>query len=215
MADTKLKAKDGGYVGVDGARLMLRNADGTPNTSATGLAPDSNGIYTVTTALDGGVTGATLSGLAQTIARVWGNNEIADITVGKAQPSVAFTTNFLNHIILNKVLGRKDYGDGAFGIDSLPQNIAIDIISNVVNGGEVHICFFTGKMTSGDINLATNNENENRTTDALTYTPFAGGSDNTIGRFYYVADATDSATALARIDKEIFDVAQTSTSTGE
>ena len=98
------KAKDGGYVGVSYARFAL--LDATTGKALTSGIPgaDANGIYKVTTSTDGGVASAALSGLAPSVTRIWGNNSVADISVGKAQPSVALTINFLAHDVLAAIL---------------------------------------------------------------------------------------------------------------
>lgn len=210
MADT-LKAKDGGYIGVDSARLAL--VDATTGKALTGdkgiPGADSNGIYTVTTKIDGGVATANLSGLAPSVTRIWGNNSVADISVGKAQPSVAFAANFLNHLVLAAVLGRDSDGKGGFDLEGRPVDLAMELISNTVAGGGVHFGFFDGYMTAGDIALATNNENESRVNDALTFTPFAN-NDNKVGRIYYDGDTGFDKSI---IDQELFGVAASGSTT--
>ncbi|ANZ70374.1 phage tail protein [Pediococcus claussenii] len=195
------KPKDGGYVGVSYARFSLKDANGkTINDDVEGLTKDNNGIYTVTTTEDGGVASANLTGLAPTVTRIWGNNEVADISVGQAQPSVALTINFLNHIILNKILGRKSDGKGGYDIETNPVSVAMDIVSTTVAGGEIHFGFFNGYVTPGELNLQTNNENSSRVTDALTFTPFSG-SEGKIGKIYYIQDEGYDKSVL---ESEIF-----------
>jgi len=209
MADPVLKAKDGGYIGVDSARLAL--IDPTTGKALNGDAgipgADANGIYTVSTKIDGGVATANLSGLAPSVTRVWGNNAVADISVGKAQPSIAFTANFLNHLVLAAVLGREGDGKGGFDLEGHPTDLAMELVSNTVAGGGVHFGFYDGYMTAGDIALATNNENETRVNDALTFTPFANDA-NKVGRIYYDGDTGFEQSV---IDQELFGVAASGT----
>lgn len=206
-----LKAKDGGFIGVSKARLAL--IDDTTGVALTGDAgipgADANGIYTVTSKIDGGVSSAAISGLAASITRIWGNNDVVDISVGKAQPSVAFTTNFLNHMVESAILGRDADGKGGFDIEGRPVDLAMEIISNTVRGGGIHLCFFDGKMTPGDLSLGTNNENETRIQSALTFTPF-GDINDKVGKIYY---DQDDGFEQATLDKEVFGVADAVTST--
>lgn len=196
------KAKDGGYIGVAYARFALINPD-------TGIAipdgipgADENGIYKVTTKVDGGVSTANLSGLAPSVTRIWGNNAVADISTGKAQPSMALGINFLSHQVLAAILGRESDGKGGYDLEGKPVDVAVEVVSNTVIGGEVHFAFYDGYMTPGDLALATDNENETRVTDALTFTPFAN-DDNHVGKIYYSGEDGFSQAAL---DKEIFGV---------
>ncbi|WP_334427235.1 MULTISPECIES: phage tail protein [unclassified Levilactobacillus] len=211
MAEPVLKAKDGGYIGVDSARLAL--IDSTTGKAISGDAgipgADANGIYTVSTKIDGGVATANLSGLAPSVTRIWGNNAVADISVGKAQPSVAFTANFLNHLVLASVLGRDGDGKGGFDLEGHPVDLAMELISNTVAGGGVHFGFYDGYMTAGDIALATNNENETRVNDALTFTPFAN-DNNKVGRIYYDGDTGFEQSV---IDQELFGVTDSTSAT--
>ncbi len=201
MADT-LKAKDGGYIGVNGARLAI--LDATTGKAVPGAIPgaDANGIYTISTKKDGGLATANLSGLAPSTTRIWGNNSIVDISVGKAQPAVAFTSNFLNHKVLAAIIGRDNDGKGGYTLEGKPVDIALEIISNTINGGGVHFCFFDGYMTQGDLALQTNNENESRVNDALTFTPIAN-DQSVSGKIYY---DQDDGFEMSTLETEIFGV---------
>lgn len=207
MAGISLLPKDGGFIGVSTARLALIDEQtGVALTGDAGIpGADENGIYTVTTKMDGGVSSAALSGLAATVTRIWGNNSVADISIGKAQPSVAFTTNFLNHYVESAILGRASDGKGGFDLEGRPVDLAMEIVSNTVAGGGIHFCFFDGKMTPGDLSLGTSNENETRVQSALTFTPF-GDINDKIGKIYYDQDEGFEQSIL---DKEVFGVTDT------
>ncbi|WP_282803942.1 phage tail protein [Secundilactobacillus kimchicus] len=202
MSEQALLAKDGGYIGVQYARFALIDrvtgkpiVDGIPGA-------DENGIYKVSTKIDGGVTQAQLSGLAPSVTRIWGNNAVSDISIGKSQPSVAFTTNFLNHKVLAAILGRESDGKGGYDLEGKVVDLAMEIVSSTVAGGAVHFGFFDGYMTQGDLALQTNNENQSRVNDALTFSPIAN-DDEKIGKIYY-----DSETGFdqAALDQSIFGV---------
>lgn len=203
------KAKDGGYVGVSYARFAL--LDATTGKALTSGIPgaDANGIYKVTTSQDGGVSSAALSGLAPSVTRIWGNNSVADISVGKAQPSVALTINFLAHDVLAAILGREADGKGGYDLEGHPVDVAVEIVSETVAGGGIHFGFYDGYVTAGDLSLGTNNENETRVNDALTFTPFAN-DDNHVGKIYYDGDTGFDQSV---IDKEIFGVTPASSPT--
>jgi len=83
----------------------------------------------------------------------------------------------------------------------------MELVSNTVAGGGVHFGFYDGYMTAGDIALATNNENETRVNDALTFTPFANDA-NKVGRIYYDGDTGFEQSV---IDQELFGVAASGT----
>lgn len=197
-----VKAKDGGYIGVAYARFAL--VDPTTGKAIPDGIPgaDENGIYKVTTKVDGGVATANLSGLAPSVTRIWGNNAVADISTGKAQPSMALGINFLAHQVLAAILGRDSDGKGGYDLEGKPVDVAMDVVSSSVSGDDVHFCFYDGYVTPGDLALATNNENQTRVTDALTFTPFSNEDDH-IGKIYYTGETDYDPTA---IDREIFGV---------
>ncbi|MBQ0836234.1 MULTISPECIES: phage tail protein [Lactiplantibacillus] len=169
----------GGYIGLQKAKLALLDDNNKVITSG-GLNDDGDGIYTVTVSEDLGANAASLTGLAGSTTSVYGNNTRVKMSVGKAQPSIALTVNAFNYETLNKILGRKDLGNGKFNFEGDPVNLAMAVYSNTDDGGDIIFGFYKGIMTPGDLSLATDQDTENRVTDALTYTPL-GNEDGDYG----------------------------------
>lgn len=189
---------DGGVIGVQTARIALINEAGQVLTGDKGLPNAQNGIYTVTTKNDGGITTANLTGLAPSITRVWGNDLIADLSVGRAQPSMSFATNFMDYNVLNRLIGATGNGDDGYSLEGHKVLSAIDIISTSKNGRDYHFAFYQGYFTRGDINLQTSTENLSRGTDQLTYTPI----DTEDGKLGYTLIAPHKD--YGKLDREIF-----------
>lgn len=197
--------RNGGTVGIKTARLALFDENGVIDKTF-----GDNGIYTIKTQEDGGVATANITGLAPTTTKIWGNNAMVDIAVGSIQPSVAFTTNFLNHDILNRVLGRAKNEDGSYNLEGdANQLVALDIISSDVTNHDVHFAFFGGRMTAGDLSLSTNNENESRVQDALTYSPMT----NDKGKIGVIGYSGDDDFDIDLFTKNIFSIETTTTTT--
>lgn len=111
----------GGYIGLQKAKLALLDSNNKVITSG-GLNDGGDGIYTVTVSEDLGANAASLTGVAGSTTSVYGNNTRVKMSVGKAQPSVALTVNAFNYETLNKILGRKDLGNGKFNFEGDPVN---------------------------------------------------------------------------------------------
>lgn len=165
----------GGYIGLAKAKFALLDDDGYVITSS-GLNDSNNGIYEVTLSKDLGINAASLTGLAGSLTSVYGNNTRAKMSVGKAQPSVSLTINALDFEALNKILGRSALDNGSYNLEGDPVNLAAAFYSNTDNGGDIIFGFYKGIMTPGDLSLATDQDSENRVTDALTYTPLGNES---------------------------------------
>ncbi|KRK58503.1 major tail protein [Fructilactobacillus fructivorans] len=167
--------KDGGTVGIKTAKFALLRDDGTIDPTF-----GDNGVYTVTSDKDGGMTTANISGLGQSVQRVWGNNQNVETSYGKAQPSISLGSNFLSKDIKNRLLGRKKQDNGAWSLEGDPQStlVALDVVSSDSGNNDVHFGFKKGHLTTGDVNLQTSNENQSRQADSMTYTPINSGDDD-------------------------------------
>lgn len=164
--------KDGGTIGIKLARIALLDANNNVLTGDKGLPNATNGIYTVTPESDGGMVTANITGLSPSINRLWGGDQMVAVSIGKAQPSVSFATNFLNFDVLNRLVGATQNGD-SYTLDGGRVPAALDLIStSAINQKAYHFGFFRGYFTRGDVNLQTNTENQTRGTDQLTFTPF-------------------------------------------
>lgn len=200
----------GGYIGLQKAQFALIGDDGYTVTSG-GLDDSNNGIYDVTIAKDLGINAASLTGLAGSLTSVWGNNTRAKMSVGKAQPSVSVTPNALDYEILNQILGRVKLGNGAYNLEGDPVNLAAAFYSSTDNGGDIIFGFYKGIMTPGDLSLATNQDSDNRVSDALTYTPL-GNEDGDYGLMAWSeADDYDKASVLNAIFPQVATTTTTTT----
>ncbi|WP_288528299.1 phage tail protein [uncultured Secundilactobacillus sp.] len=187
-------------VGVKGLRMAIIDpVKGTVLTGDDGL--NESGIYEVFGKEAQGVTQANITGLAPSVTKIWGNNILQDQSVGKAQPSVAATFNNLPHAIMEKALGHESDGKGGFldNANGVLPHIALDIVSQDLAGSDVHFCFYDGNFTMGDKTVQTDNENESRDTDNLTYNPVAGANGHLMKTFYASEEGYDEKTMLDEI----------------
>ena len=187
-------------VGVKGLRMALIN----PETMQVITGEDGfseSGIFDAQGRVAKGLSEANITGLAPSITKVWGNDQLQDQSVGKSQPSVATNFNDLPHEILEKALGEESDGKGGFmdNASGVLPHIAMDIISSDLLGNVVHYCFYDGNMTQGDKTIQTSNENQTRAADALTFSPLAGTNGHMMKTYYGVDKGFTDAALIAEI----------------
>lgn len=164
--------KNGGFVGINGAKLQILDNTTKPVTGTKGIGDASTGIYTVTGANgDLGVASANISGLAGAITPIFGNNQKTDVSIGKPNPSVALVINALDFETKMKLSGYVSDNKGGWTATGTPSKVAMLLQTNLLDGSAVYFGFSLGIINAGDIALATDNANETRITDSFTYSP--------------------------------------------
>ncbi|WP_373792531.1 phage tail protein [Jeotgalibaca porci] len=129
-----------------------------------------SGIYEIDTK-DMGTKTANITGMEGTSTKVWGNNQMQDMAIGAASPSIALAINNLNFKIRNMLLGNEPDGKGGFVYSGKKPNVAILVQSHSVKTNQsVYFGFGYGIMGMASQNIGTNTENETREDDSLTFT---------------------------------------------
>lgn len=178
----------GGLVGIAGAKLALLDDNGSIIKGDAGIG-DATGVYTVTAQNDLGMASANLTGLAPTLTPVYGNNTKVDTSVGKAQPSIALVINALDVDTKYRVLGYEKV-DGGYLPTGKASRVALLLETNLLNGDSVYFGFQNGTLVEGaGVNMQTDNQNEVRQTDQMTYSPNATDK-MPVGYKVYVSSAT-------------------------
>jgi len=143
----------------------------------------------LTTAM--GATQANITGLAPSLQKIFGSNAVADNSVGVAQPQVVLGANNLPHEIGDKLVGMIiDEMGAATATSGLIPNVALIVTTqDVATKKDINIAFFGGNMVRGEANLQTNNQNEVRVNDALTFSANARVSDGAPYKIFYAENA--------------------------
>ncbi|MCT3364273.1 phage tail protein, partial [Lacticaseibacillus paracasei] len=146
---------------VDAKQKLISGAD-------TGLSTD--GVYTVDHK-DLGTKTANITGLAGTIAKIYGNNNVQDVTVGTSEPSVALNINNLDYKIKQQIKGFVSDKKGGYTDEDLKAHVALLITTQTIDRTHfVYYGFGDGIMTETAANIQTDAAAEQRVDDALTYT---------------------------------------------
>jgi Bacterial Ig-like domain (group 2)./Phage major tail protein. len=159
----------------------------------------TTGLFTADAKTSMGVTQANITGLTATMQKIWGSNQVTDNSIGNPQPQAVLSTNNLPHDILNRLVGREkgENGDYTSYTKAIPDAALIITMQEVSNLKPIHIVFFHGNYTPGEINAQTNNNNEQRTLDQLTFSANTRNSDGANYKIYYESeDSFDYDTML-------------------
>ena len=95
--------------------VALKNASGQTLMGEEGLS--ESGVYEIDTNQENGNLGsrtANISNLAGSTTKVSGNNQVVDIEVGDAAPTVTIDSNAINPTVMQKLLGREQSASGAW-----------------------------------------------------------------------------------------------------
>ncbi|VTZ97118.1 hypothetical protein LRHP344_02967 [Lacticaseibacillus rhamnosus] len=178
---------------VDEKQKLISGAD-------TGLSTD--GIYTVDHK-DLGTKTANITGLAGTIAKIYGNNNVQDVTVGTSEPSVALDINNLNYQIKQQIKGFVSDKKGGWIDENLKAHVALLITTQTIDRTHfVYYGFGDGIMTETAANIQTDAAAEQRVDDTLTYTALSTMAFN--NQPYKIYSDLDSKFDKANMYKEVF-----------
>ena len=178
---------------VDAQQKLISGAD-------TGLSTD--GVYTVDHK-DLGTKTANITGLAGTIAKIYGNNNVQDVTVGTSEPSVALNINNLDYKIKQQIKGFVSDKKGGYTDENLKAHVALLITTQTID--RLHFVYYgfgDGIMTETVANIQTDAAAEQRVDDALTYTALSTMAFN--NQPYKIYSDLDSKFDKATMYKEVF-----------
>lgn len=178
---------------VDAQQKLISGAD-------TGLSTD--GVYTVDHK-DLGTKTANITGLAGTIAKIYGNNNVQDVTVGTSEPTVALNINNLDYKIKQQIKGFVSDKKGGYTDENLKAHVALLITTQTIDRTHfVYYGFGDGIMTETAANIQTDAAAEQRVDDALTYTALSTMAFN--NQPYKIYSDLDSKFDKATMYKEVF-----------
>lgn len=135
-----------------------------------------------------GATQANITGLAETVQRVYGSNFVAEINTGTAQPQAALAANDIPHIVSDTMIGleKDDLGGYARKGTGKPSQGGLLVHSyNPWSHTDFYMGFPLGTFTAGELNLQTNTENATVVHDALTLAAQARGTDQLLYEKFY------------------------------
>lgn len=170
--------------------------------TGTGAGLGEDGLYTIDHK-DLGTKTANITGLAGTIAKVYGNDAVQDVTVGASEPSVALDINNLDYTIKQQIKGFVSDGKGGYVDENLKAHVAMLITTRTID--QQHFVFYgfgDGIMTETAANIQTNQNSEQRVDDALTYTALSTIAFN--GQPYKIYSDLDPKFDKSSMYKEVF-----------
>ncbi|MFY4506473.1 phage tail protein [Lacticaseibacillus rhamnosus] len=178
---------------VDAQQKLISGAD-------KGLSTD--GVYTVDHK-DLGTKTANITGLAGTIAKIYGNNNVQDVTVGTSEPTVALDINNLDHKIKQQIKGFVSDTKGGYTDENLKAHVALLITTQTIDRTHfVYYGFGDGIMTETAANIQTDAAAEQRVDDTLTYTALSTVAFK--NQPYKIYSDLDSKFDKANMYKEVF-----------
>lgn len=178
---------------VDAQQKLISGAD-------TGLSKD--GVYTVDHK-DLGTKTANITGLAGTIAKIYGNNNVQDVTVGTSEPTVALDINNLDYKIKQQIKGFVSDTKGGYTDENLKAHVALLITTQTIDRTHfVYYGFGDGIMTETAANIQTDAAAEQRVDDTLTYTALSTMAFN--NQPYKIYSDLDSKFDKTNMYKEVF-----------
>jgi hypothetical protein len=186
-------------VGLKHTYLAVLDKDGKILKGETGLSAD--GLYT-SNAKDLGTASANISNIATAGTAVYGDNGQVDTTKSKSFPSVAGVWNNLPWDIKTKILGRESDGKGGYVQSMDLPRVALIVESETLDRqNSFFYAFSNGQMIESALNLQTDQNTEQRVTDALTYQSF--GDDRWDGQGIKIFYSGDDAFKKEDMLKEV------------
>lgn len=186
-------------VGLKHTYLALIDADGKILKGDAGLTAD--GLYT-SNYKDLGTASANITNISTNGTQVFGDNGMVDVAKAKSFPQVAGVWNNLPFDIKAKLLGRESDGAGGY-VQSLDlPRVALIVESETMDRkNSIFYAFAKGQMSETAVNAQTDNANESRVTDALTFQSFGVDAWNGQGmKIFFSGDAKfDKAKMLAEV----------------
>lgn len=146
------------------------------------------GLFKVDLESSKGATQANLTGLAESVQRVYGSNYVAEITTGTAQPQAALAANDIPHAVSDTLIGlvKDELGGYARKGQAKPTQGGLIIHSyNPWNSIDFYFAFPMGIYVPGELNLQTNAENPIVVHDAMTLNAQARGTDQLLYEKFY------------------------------
>lgn len=165
-----------------------------------GLGTD--GIYEVGRADLGGKT-ANITGLSAAPVKIYGFNQVQDVTMPTSEPSVALDINDLNFQVKQKIKGFVSDGKGGYVDENLEAHVALLITAQTID--RLHFVYYgfgDGILTETAANIQTDNNAEQRTDDTLTYTALSTAAFN--NQPYKIYSDIDPKFDKANMYKEVF-----------
>lgn len=151
----------------------LKDASGSTLTGKDGLS--ENGIFEIDAVRGNGNLGsksANISNMSGNIAKVSGNNQVVDVEVGEAAPTVTIDSNAINHTALQKLLGKEQSASGAWiPKDGVTEGALIIETQDRVSSKRVWYAFGRGIFSQSTQNVGSNTDTAKTSEDDnITFT---------------------------------------------
>lgn len=146
------------------------------------------GLFKIDMASSKGATQANITGLAPSVSRVYGSNQVAEVDVGNEQPSIAIGANDIPHVIYDILSGLTKDKFGGYARKGRPNPTLGGLIAhshNTTYNIDLYFAFPLGVYITGEVNMGTNTENPVTVHDALTLNSQARPQDLLLYEKFY------------------------------
>ncbi|KRN46214.1 major tail protein [Weissella viridescens] len=153
-----------------------------------GRTDDKSGIFQADVKSAWGLVGFNLTNMAGSQTDIYGSNRVVYISQGKAAPQGVLTANAFPHMVLNRMLGRKDKGNGGFeaaGQSNTYVALLVESAETFDIEEPLYVGFYKAIGQDPSQNMQTNNASEQRQTNDVTFKAAERGDDG-FGAWYYV-----------------------------
>ncbi|MBX4172557.1 phage tail protein [Weissella viridescens] len=174
-------------------RAWIALIDGKANKIITGtngingITDDKSGIFQADVESAMGLVGFNMTNMSGSQTDIYGSNRVVHISQGKAAPQGVLTANAFPHMVLNRMLGRKDKGNGGFEAAG-QSNVYVALLIESAETFDIEEPLYVGfyKAIGQDTaqNMQTNNATEQRQTNDITFKAAERGDDG-FGAWYY------------------------------
>lgn len=148
---------------------------------------DAAGVFEVNAKTSKGVGSLALSGLAGAFSQIYGSNIVVDTSQANAQPQAVLTVNDLPHEVKAKILDQESDGKGGFEIGGKTKtHLALLARSQeAFDDPHLYVSLYNVKGQSASETWTSNNQNETRSTDAITFNAMGRVADGKYGKNYF------------------------------
>ena len=146
------------------------------------------GLFKIDMASSKGATQANITGLAPSVTRVYGSNQVAEVEVGNEQPSIALGANDIPHVIYDILSGLTKDKFGGYARKGRPNPTQGGLIAHSHNDTyniDLYFAFPLGVYITGEVNMGTNTENPVTVHDSLTLNSQARPQDLLLYEKFY------------------------------
>ncbi|CAH1857506.1 phage tail protein [Convivina intestini] len=163
-----------------------------------GSASDTDGKFLINETSSKGIASFNMTNLQGATTDIYGSNKVVYKSSAKGNVQGVLTVNNLPAAIKERLIGDEHDGRGGYKIDGKANSnnliaILVESSDSFDENKKLYVGLYGSVVTEASKNMQTNNASEQRTTDALTFSPVERGDDGFGKNYYGWADNFDEA----------------------